>query len=343
MAHAARMIRLVARPVGAPKPSDFRITDLLLPDPGPGEVLLQMLWLSLDPYMRLRLSDARSYSTPISLEEAPPTEAVARVLLSNDASLSAGDIVVIEDKWRDHALAKAADCHRLDAPLDAARAPVQTALGVLGMTGRTAYTGLKHIGKPKPGETLVVGAATGAVGSIVGQIARLHGARTIGVAGGPDKCRYATETLGFDACLDRQQPELGERLAKACPNGIDVYFELTGGAVLDAVLPLLNDFARIPVCGTIASYNATTLPSGPDRLPAMMRLIVSRSLSVCGFIVDDFDADRVEFEATMSGWLAAGAIRYREDVSHGLESMVPAFIGMLEGHNFGKTLVHLAD
>jgi len=338
MPQSARIIQLVTRPNGAPKPGDFRIADIPLPDPGPGEVLLQMLWLSLDPYMRGRISDARSYAAPTPLGEAPPTEAVARVIVSNDPALAAGDTVVVYDQWRDHAVRKAADCRKLDPTL----APVQTALGVLGMPGRTAYTGLKHIGKPKPGETLVVGAATGAVGGLVGQIARLQGARTVGIAGGAEKCLYATETLGFDACLDRHQPDLAARLAEACPNGIDVYFELTGGDILAAVLPLLNPFARIPVCGTIASYNATTPPPGPDQLPALMRLILTRSLTVRGFIVGEFAADTPEFEAAMSNWLNEGVVAYREAISQGIESMVPAFIGMLEGQNFGKTLVKLA-
>lgn len=338
MPQTARTIQLVARPEGAPKPSDFRTADLSLPDPGPGEVLLQMLWLSLDPYMRGRISDARSYAAPTPVGEAPPSEAVAKVLVSNDPALAPGDTVVVYDQWRDHAVRKAADCRKLDPTL----APVQTALGVLGMPGRTAFAGLKHIGKPKPGETLVVGAATGAVGGLVGQIARLQGARVVGIAGGAEKCRFATETLRFDACLDRTAPDLGRCLAEACPNGIDVYFELTGGDILAAVLPLLNPFARVPVCGSIASYNATTPPPGPDRLPGLMRLILTRSLTLRGFIVSEFAGDTPEFESAMSAWLAQGAIKYREDVSEGLDSMVPAFIGMLEGKNFGKTLVHLA-
>ncbi len=339
MTQTARTLQLVSRPVGAPRASDFRLTEVQLPDPGPGEVLLQMLWLSLDPYMRGRISDARSYAAPTPLGEAPPTEAVARVLASNDPSLAVGDIVVVYDQWRDHAVRKASDCRKLDPSLG----PVQSALGVLGMPGRTAFSGLKHIGKLQPGETLVVGAATGAVGALVGQIARLQGARAVGVAGGAEKCRFATETLRFDACLDRHAPDLDQRLAEACPDGIDVYFELTGGDVLAAVLPLLNPFARIPVCGTIATYNATTPPPGPDRLPDLMRLILTRSLTLRGFIVGEFAADRGEFEAAMAGWLATDAVRHREDVAEGLDSMVTAFIGMLEGRNFGKTLVKLAD
>ncbi len=339
MTQIARTIQLVARPVGAPKPSDFRIASLPLPDPAPGEILLQMLWLSLDPYMRGRMSEARSYAAPTALGDAPPSEAVARVLQSNDPGLTAGDVVLVHAVWRDHAVRKASDCQRLDPAIG----PVQAALGVLGMPGLTAYAGLKHIGKPQPGETLVVGAATGAVGALVGQIARLGGARVVGVAGGPEKCRHATEELGFDACLDRHVPDLGARLAAACPDGIDVYFELTGGDILQAALPLLNPFARVPVCGTIASYNATTPTPGPDQLPALMRLILTSSLTVRGFIVSEFAADRPEFLATMSTWLSTGRVRSREDVAHGLDHMVPAFIGMLEGRNFGKTLVKLAD
>lgn len=337
MPQTARTIQLVQRPVGAPKLSDFRIADVPLSDPGPGEVLLKMEWLSLDPYMRGRMSDARSYADPTPLGSPPPTEAVARVLQSKDPSLSEGDQVLVYDAWRDHAVTRGALCRKLDP----SRAPLQSWLGILGMPGRTAWAGLKHIGKPKAGETLVVGAATGAVGAVVGQIARLQGLRVVGVAGGPEKCRYATDTLGFDACLDRHQPDLARRMVDACPDGIDIYFELTGGDVLAAVLPLLNPFARVPVCGTIATYNATTAPEGPDRLPALMRLILTRSLTVRGFIVSEFDADRLAFEAEMSAWLTSGAVKHREHISHGLDSMVPAFIGMLDGQNFGKTLIRL--
>jgi NADPH-dependent curcumin reductase CurA len=337
MPQTARIIQLVQRPVGPPRPEDFRIAELPLPDPGPGQVLLKMEWLSLDPYMRGRMSDARSYAAPTALGDPPPTEAVARVLLYRDPSLAEGDVVLVYDAWRDHAVVNAATCRRLDP----AQAPVQAWLGILEMPGLTAWAGLRHIGRPQPGETLVVGAATGAVGSVVGQIARLQGLRVVGVAGGAEKCRYATQTLGFDACVDRHAPNLAQRMAEACPKGVDIYFELTGGEVLAAVLPLLNPFARVPVCGTIASYNATTPPEGPDRLPALMRLILTRSLTVRGFIVSEFEADRPAFEAEMAAWLASGQILQKEDVSVGLVSMVPAFIGMLEGRNFGKTLVRL--
>ena len=339
MPPTARTIVLIARPSGAPKPADFRIDSVPLPDPGPGEVLLQALWLSLDPYMRGRMSEGPSYAAATALGQPLPSEAVARVLQSADPALKPGDIVVVHDHWRDHAVRAARDCRKLDPTA----APVQTALGVMGMPGLTAYAGLAHIGKPLAGETLVVGAASGAVGALVGQIARLGGARVVGVAGGAAKCAYVRDDLGFDACLDRNDPDLAARLASACPKGVDVYFELTGGAVFDAVLPLLNPFARVPVCGTIASYNATSLPSGPDRSSLLMRTILTRSLTVRGFIVSEFWSDLPAFQTRMATWLASGAVRYREDVSHGLNTMVPAFIGLLEGRNFGKALVKVAD
>jgi hypothetical protein len=227
--------------------------------------------------------------------------------------------------------------------LDPALAPVQTALGVMGMPGLTAYAGLRHIGKPRAGETVVVAAAAGAVGALVGQIAKLGGARVVGVAGGAEKCGYVARDLGFDACIDRHDPQMAGQLAAACPNGIDVYFELVGGAVWSAVLPLLNPFARVPVCGTIADYNDLGPPLGPDQSPALMRSVLTKSLTLRGFIVSEFAVDAPEFRDQMGQWLAAGEVRYREDVRAGLDQMIPAFVAMLAGRNFGKTLIHLAD
>ena len=339
MTVTARTLVLAARPHGTPTPADFRMETAALPDPGPGQVLLQTLWLSLDPYMRGRMSDGPSYAAPTAIGQPLPSEAVARVLVSQDPAFAPGDIVAVHDHWRDHMIRNARDLRKLDPAL----APVQTALGVMGMPGMTAYTGLKHIGKPKAGETVVVGAASGAVGALVGQIARLGGARAVGLAGGADKCAYVTGTLGFDACIDRTAPDMVAQLAAACPDGIDVYFELTGGAVFDAVLPHLNPFARVPVCGTIATYNATALPDGPDRTPLLLRSILTRSLTFRGFIVSEFWTDAPEFYRQMADWLAAGQIHYREDVTKGLDQMPATFVAMLQGGNFGKTLIHLAD
>lgn len=338
MTVTARTIHLAARPVGKPQPGDFRMGSAALPDPGPGEVLLQTLWLSLDPYMRGHMDAGETYTPAVELGQPMRGEMVARVLVSHDPGYATGDLVLAYDFWRDHAICKASQIDKIDPAL----APVQTALGVLGMPGLTAYAGLKHIGKPKAGETVVVAAASGAVGALVGQIARLGGARVVGLAGGPAKCAYVTGDLGFDACIDRNAPDMAAQLAAACPNGIDVYFELTGGAVFTAVLPLLNPFARVPVCGTIATYNDVRLPAGPDRTPALLGTILSNSLTFRGFIVGEFATDAADFHRQMAAWLAAGQIHYREDVTQGLDRMVETFIGMLDGKNFGKTLIHVA-
>jgi NADPH-dependent curcumin reductase CurA len=210
------------------------------------------------------------------------------------------------------------------------------------MPGLTAYTGLLNIGKPQPGETLVVAGASGAVGSVVGQIAKIKGCRAIGIAGGERKCRYVKEELGFDACLDHHLPALPERLKAACPNGIDIYFENVGGAVFDAVLPLLNNFARVPVCGLIAHYNATDLPEGPDRVPLVMRSILVKRLTFRGFIVWDFASQFPDFLREMSSWLREGRVKYREDITDGLENAPRELIGLLKGENFGKKIIRVS-
>lgn len=225
--------------------------------------------------------------------------------------------------------------------LDPQAAPVTTALGVLGMPGMTAYTGLLNIGRPKAGETVVVAAATGPVGSLVGQIAKLKGARAVGIAGGKQKCAYLTEQLGFDAAIDHRSEHFADELAAACPQGIDVYFENVGGAVFDAVLPLLNDFARLPVCGLVSAYNATELPAGPDRIPVLMRAVLSKRLHIQGFIVWDFASQEAAFLEEVGAWLSEGRVRHREDIVVGLENAPDAFAGLLKGRNFGKLIVKL--
>ena len=221
--------------------------------------------------------------------------------------------------------------------LDPAAAPVSTALGVLGMPGMTAYVGLLEIGRPKPGETVVVAAASGAVGSVVGQIAKIKGCRAVGIAGGADKCRFVTGELGFDACVDHRAPDFAERLDAACPNGIDVYFENVGGAVQQTVWPLLNDFARIPVCGLIAQYNATAAVPGPD-----MITVLRKRLLVRGFIVSDFATKQADFLRDVGEWVRSGRLKYREDIVDGLENAPASFLGLLQGRNFGKMLVRVA-
>ncbi|MBF6423320.1 NADP-dependent oxidoreductase [Nocardia cyriacigeorgica] len=332
-------IVLASRPVGAPQPENFRTETVELPEPGDGQALLQTLYLSLDPYMRGRMSDAPSYAPPVAIGATMVGATVSRVLESRDSAVRPGDIVLGYGGWQTHSLESAAYLRKLDPD----KAPVTTALGVLGMPGFTAYSGLRNIGKPQAGETLVVAAATGPVGSAVGQIAKLEGARTVGIAGGPEKVRLLTEKFGFDAAIDHRADDFAEQLAAATPDGIDVYFENVGGAVLDAVLPRLNSFARIPVCGLAAAYNATELPPGPDRLGLLMGLILRKSLTVRGFIQTEFAPTQMgEFLDQATGWVTDGRLAYLEDIVDGLEQAVPAFQGLLVGKNVGKLLVRVA-
>jgi NADPH-dependent curcumin reductase CurA len=338
MAETARRIVLAARPAGEPKPSDFRLEEVPLPLPGPSELLLRTLWLSLDPYMRGRMSDAPSYAAPVQIDQVMEGGTVSEVAASNNDRYAVGDIVLGHTGWQTHAISHGGGLRKLDPAL----APVSTALGVLGMPGLTAYAGLLEIGNPKPGETVVVSAASGAVGSVVGQIARIKGARAVGIAGGEKKCRYVTEELGFDECVDHRAADFPDRLKAACPKGVDVYFENVGGAVFEAVLPLFNFFARIPVCGLIAQYNATALPDGPNRLPQLMRNVLTKRLTIRGFIVTDFAVKQPDFLRDVSAWIREGKIKYREDVAEGIETAPRAFIGLLRGENFGKQLVRVA-
>jgi len=296
------------------------------------------IWLSLDPYMRGRMSDAPSYAKPVVIGEVMEGGAVSEVVASNVPRFTKGDIVVGRTGWQTHALSDGAGLQKVDPK----RAPISTALGVLGMPGMTAYMGLLEIGKPAAGETVVVAAASGAVGSVVGQIARIKGARAVGIAGGHEKCRYVTDELGFDACINYRAHDFTARLAAACPNGIDVYFENVGGAVFEAVFPLLNPFARIPVCGLISMYNATSLSPGPILLPNLMRAILTKRLTLRGFIVSDFFGRYGDFMRDVPAWVGEGRIKYREDVVEGLANAPRALIGLLRGENFGKVLVRVA-
>ena len=334
----ARQIVLAARPQGRPKPSDFRLEETEIPTPGAGQILLRVEYLSLDPYMRGRMDDRKSYATPVPLGGVMQGESVATVIASKHPGYSEGDIVLAHTGWRTHALSDRADLRKLDPAV----APVTTGLGVLGMPGFTAYGGLRVIGKPKPRETVVVAAASGPVGSLVGQLAKIAGARAVGIAGGPEKCAYIKDELRFDAAIDHRDSDFAGKLAAACPNGIDIYFENVGGAIWQAVLPLLNKFARVPVCGLIAQYNSVGKGDGSDRLPATMREILSKSLTVRGFLNYEFAAEHYPaFLREVSAGIADGRIRYREDLVDGLENAPEAFIGMLEGRNFGKLIVRV--
>jgi NADPH-dependent curcumin reductase len=333
-------VRLASRPVGEPLDSDFDITTTELPELQDGQVLLRTVYLSLDPYMRGRMSDAKSYAAPVGLGEVMVGGTVCEVVESRSDARAPGDLVLAYTGWQTHAVADARHTRRLDPAV----APVSTALGVLGMPGFTAYAGLLEIGRPQPGETVVVAAATGPVGSAVGQVAQIKGARAVGIAGGPQKVRALTEELGFDAALDHRSPTFREELAEATPDGVDVYFENVGGHVADAVARRLNKFARIPVCGLVADYNATSAPEGPDRLPGFMRRVLTLSLTVRGFIQDEFvPTHHDDFLREMGGWVGEGKVRYLEDVVQGLEAAPEAFRGLLAGRNFGKLVVQVGE
>ena len=274
------------------------------------------------------MSAAKSYAKSVEVGAVGGT--VGEVVASRNPSFAVGDIAVGYGGWQDYAVASGSGLRKLNP----AAAPVSTALGVLGMPGMTAYAGLLEIGRPKAGETVAVAAASGAVGSVIGQIAKIKGCRAVGIAGGPDKCRFVVEELGFDACVDHRAGDFVGQLEAACPAGIDVYFENVGGAIQQAVWPLLNDFARVPVCGLISQYIATTPMPGPD-----MFSVLRKRLTLRGFIVWDFAARQADFLRDMGEWVGGGRVKYREDVVEGLENAPAAFLGLLQGKNFGKLLV----
>ncbi len=333
-----RRIVLALRPEGAPTDKSFRLETTAITEPKEGEILLHTIYLSLDPYMRGRMSDAPSYAEPVKIDEVMVGGTVCRVAASHNPDYQEGDWVLANSGWQDYAVSDGSDLINLGPKPE----NPSYALGVLGMPGFTAYMGLLDIGRPKAGDTLVVAAATGPVGATVGQIGKLKGCRVVGVAGGTEKCTHAREELGFDACLDHYAVDFAEQLKAACPKGIDIYFESVGGKVFDAVLPLLNTSARIPVCGLISRYNATKLPDGPDRLSLLMANILIKRLTVQGFIIFEDYADRYdEFARQMTEWFKAGKIKYREHMVEGLDKAPEAFIGLLQGKNFGKLVVQV--
>ena len=330
----SRRVILKSRPVGAPKPSDFDVVEVPLPAPKDGEMLCRTIYLSLDPYMRGRISGVKSYAKGVDPGDLMVGGTVSEVVESRHPDFKAGDLVQGYDGWQTHAISSGTGVRRLDP----AQAPISTALGVLGMPGMTAYVGLLDIGRPKAGETVVVSAASGAVGAVVGQLAKLRGCRTVGIAGARDKCAYVVDELGFDACVNYKTDALVPALSAACPTGIDVYFENVGGAVTEAVVQLLNPFARIPLCGLISMYNATTPAPGPS-----WRALLTNRVLVKGFIVSDHLDRMPAFLADCTTWMREGRLKFREDIVDGLENAPRAFIGLLEGKNFGKMLVRVGD
>jgi hypothetical protein len=334
MPETNRQVLLKRRPNGMPVADDFAIVDSPIPEPGDGQVLLRGIYLSLDPYMRGRISGQRSYARPVGLGEVIEGRVVGQVVRSNHPGLREGDYAFGGYGWQTHSAVDGAGLTKLDPEA----APVSTALGILGMPGMTAYVGLKTIGQPKPGETMVIAAASGAVGAVAGQLAKRDGCRVVGIAGGADKCRYVTQELGFDACLDHRGRYLGAELDTACPKGIDVYFENVGGAVQAAVFPRLNDFGRMIMCGMISEYNDVEPRPGPSLVS-----VVRKRLKVQGFIVSDNAGLRPEYLAMAAPLVRAGQLKYREDIVEGIDNAPAAFIGLLQGRNFGKLIVKLGD
>ena len=327
-----RQVLLNSRPSGIPTTADFTIADSPLPDPAEGEVLVRGIYLSLDPYMRGRISAARSYAKPVEIGGVMEGRVVGQVARSRDPAFREGDYVVGGFGWQLYSAVPGKGLLKLDP----AEAPLSTALGVLGMPGLTAYVGLSEIGRPQKGETVVVSAASGAVGAVAGQLAKHAGARVVGIAGGADKCRCVEAELGFDAAIDHRSADLGAALDRACPNGIDVYFENVGGAVQQAVFPRLNDFGRMIMCGMVAEYNDVEPRPGPNLMSA-----VRKRLKIQGFIVSDQWQRWGEYRAMAAPLVKSGALKNREDIVDGLDRAPEAFIGLLQGRNFGKLLIRL--
>jgi NADPH-dependent curcumin reductase len=336
MTDTNRRVLLKSRPQGEPTKANFDVVDAPLPEPKDGEYLSRTIWLSLDPYMRGRMAEAKGYAANVNLGDAMVGGTVGQVIKSKHPKFKEGDYIAEYSGWQSHAVSNGA----MSMKLDPNAAPLSAALSVLGMPGMTAWWGLMKIGKPKAGETVVVSAASGAVGSVVGQLAKLHGCRAVGIAGGKDKCDYVVKELGFDACVDYRAAgaNLFKEIRAAAPKGIDVYFENVGGAVQAAVVPQLNDFARVPLCGLIAHYNEMQPSPGPD-----WRMLLIKRATVTGFIVSDHFGDMDDFRKEVPAAVKAGKIKYREDIVKGIDNAPEAFIGLLKGRNFGKLLVQVSD
>jgi len=329
---ANRQVLLVNRPTGEPNESDFKLVETPIPEPAAGQLLARTIYLSLDPYMRGRMRAGASYAQPAELGKPMVGGTVSQVMRSKHPGFAAGDYVLGYDGWQEYAVSDGQGVRKIDP----GQGKLSHWLGVLGMPGLTAYAALLDIGRPKAGETVVVSAAAGAVGSVVGQIAKIKGCRAIGIAGNDAKCDFVVKELHFDACINYKTQDLGEALGRTCPNGIDVYVDNVAGPVLAAVLRHINLGARIPLVGLISQYNATQPPPGPNLMP----LLIKRAL-IQGFLVRDHENLRPEFLRDVSAWIKEGKLRYREDMAEGLENAPKAFLGLFQGKNFGKLLVRV--
>ena len=329
-------ILLNERPHGEPTLGNFKTIKENIRKPLEGEVVLKTIYMSLDPYMRGRMNDTKSYAKPVEIGDVMEAGALSQVIESKSKLFKVGDFVEGRTGWQDNPTVDEKELRLIDPKM----APLSTSIGVLGMPGTTAYVGMHNFAKPKEGETLVVSAASGAVGATVGQIGKIYGCRVIGVAGTDDKCEFTKTELGFHDCVNYKDPKFEEKLKSACPKGVDIYWENVGGVTFDTVMPLLNDYARIPVCGLISLYNATSLKGGDkDRLPLLFRQILTKRMMIKGFIVFNHYDQREESILALSKWIREGKIKYKEDFVEGLENAPKAFIGLLNGKNFGKLVV----
>lgn len=340
MSTTNRRVVLTRRPVEFPTANDFRHEQADVPQPAEGQVLLRTLYLSLDPYMRMRMVDSPNYEPAVPLGEAMIGSTVNRVVVSRHPRFKAGDLVTGFAGWQEYALSDGSDL----MPIDARVPHPSLALGVLGFPGFTAYHGLLNVGQPQAGETVVVSSAAGAVGAVAGQIAGIKGARVIGIAGGAQKCRQVVDDLGFDACLDYREPDLAGRLAAATPDGVDVYFENVGGAVFEAVLPRLNKGARVPLCGVVSIYNEAEPPVGPDRFGRILWALLTKAVRLQGFTIPDHVATGFEdFTRDVSQWVQEGRVKLPETVIDGLEQAPQALVDLLSGRYSGKVVVRVGD
>lgn len=329
-----RQFLLAARPVGMPKESDFNLVESTVPEPAANQFLVRAHYLSVDPYMRGRMNDVKSYAKPVQIGEVMTGGVVGEVVASNHPDYKAGDFAVGQFGWQEYAVTDGTGVRKVDPSL----APISTSLGVLGMPGLTAYFGLLDVCDPKPGETVLVSGAAGAVGTLVGQIAKIKGCHTVGIAGTDDKIKYLTDELGFDAAFNyKTVTDYFAKLRELCPNGIDCYFDNVGGAITDAAIRLLNVHARVSVCGQISQYNLEK----PEMGPRLMGLLIVTRSKIQGFLVSDYWSRFDEGLREMAGWIREGKLKYQENIVEGFENMPRAFIGMLQGENTGKQLVRV--
>ncbi|MDR4229323.1 NADP-dependent oxidoreductase [Bacillus mojavensis] len=337
MTIAQQQIQLARRPQGVPVHEDFRFETISIPEPKQGEVLVKTLYVSVDPYMRGRMQDTKSYVEPFALDEALSGGVIAEVMSDGD-KLKQGEIVIGNLNWQEYSAVSESAVRKIDTSL----APASAYLGILGMTGLTAYFGLLDIGRPKEGETVVVSGAAGAVGSAVGQIAKIKGAHVVGIAGSDDKIDYLKNELQFDEAINyKTADDIQKALADACPNGVDVYFDNVGGPISDAVMNLLNEFARIPVCGAISSYNAEN--EADDMGPRVQSKLIKTKALMQGFIVSDYSDRFPEGAKQLAEWLRDGKLHYEETVTEGFENIPDAFLGLFKGENKGKQLIKVSD